>query len=206
MLRKSLFFMLLSLLLICLLVSGCWFEKEKSAVEQIEEVPEEVKEPIKLEEEKEPVKEQLEELVEEIVEEPVKQGCTDNDECEWGKKCIDGVCSTIAELYDTDCENKCNFNSVVVKTSDGETYTLNRGKSAYTAAGALSWKLLSGPDYCPGDEIIVPIEIEKLSLGKVLNKQTITVNKGDKSEAITHPKMKSISFTLEITDLNEICS
>ena len=193
--------MLLSLLLIGLLISGCWFEKVEPAVEEVPEIEKILEQEIEeIEEEK------LDEPIEVIEEELTKQGCIDNNECEWGKKCINGVCSTIAELYDTDCENKCNFDSIVVKTSDGEIYTLNRGKSAYTAAGALAWKLLSGPDYCPGDEIIVPIEIEKLSLGKILNKQTITVNKGEKSEVITHPKMKSISFTLEITDLNEVCS
>ena len=154
----------------------------------------------------EPVKETAPKPTSKKVEPAPKLGCTDTAECEANEQCIERVCSTIEELYDTDCSNKCNFDSVVIDTSDGETYTFNRGRGAYTFAGALNWKLLTGPDYCPGDKVIVPFEIEKVSYGEVLNTQTIIVSPGETSDRIDHPTISRVDFTLEVTSINEECS
>ena len=145
----------------------------------------------------------------EIIEEPVIEptGCTVNADCEMGKYCIDAECGTIADIYVTEgCTEKCNFDSVVVETSDGDVFTLNRGQGDYTAAGAIEWTLSSGPDYCQGDNVIVPVKIEKKNLGKILSEEYITVIAGETSSVITHPNMKSLSFTFEIKSVNEVCS
>ena len=104
----------------------------------------------------------VEPVVKEVVEEPIVEeliGCEVNSDCEWNKFCIDEKCGTIDDLYITEgCTKKCNFNSVVVETSDKQTFTLSRGQGDYTAAGAIEWTLASGPDYCSGsDDIIVPV-------------------------------------------------
>ena len=102
----------------------------------------------------------IEPTSEPVVEEPTILefiGCTDISECEGIEQCIEGECKTIAQLYKTDCDVTCNFNSVVVETSDGESYIFNRGQGSYSYAGALAWTLQGGPDYCKEDEIIVPI-------------------------------------------------
>ena len=148
--------------------------------------------------------------VEEIVEEPVLEEliiCQVNSDCEWNKLCIDEKCGTIDDLYVTEgCTEKCNFNSVVVETSDGDTFTLNRGQGDYTAAGAVEWTLASGPDYCPGsDDIIVPVKIKKKNIGKIISEEYRTVLVGKTSKVVTHPTIKSIAFTFRIKSVNEVC-
>jgi len=74
-----------------------------------------------------------------------------------------------------------------------------------------SWMLdkiieATGPDYCPGDDIIVPVKIKKKYLGKVVNEQYVTVLVGQKSAVVTHPNMKSIQFTFTVKSVNEVCS
>lgn len=136
----------------------------------------------------------------------VKSECTDNSECE-GMKCIDGKCKEVVELYETEnCEAKCNFKTAKIETSDGDTLTIKRGESTYTAAGALAWKLLSGPDYCEGSEVVVPIEVTKMNLGKELGKDVVTVKVGEKSSAITHPTIERIQFTVDVKEISEECS
>ncbi len=135
-----------------------------------------------------------------------EDGCKQNKDCPAGNVCIDGECGTVANLYKTEgCSKKCNFNNAVVETSDGQTFTLNRGKGDYTAAGAIEWKLVTGPDYCQGDDIIVPVMIKKKYLGKIVNEQYVTVKVGEKSEVVTHPNMKSIKFTFTVKSVNEEC-
>ena len=136
-----------------------------------------------------------------------EEGCQQNSDCPAGYACIDNECSTVADLYVTEgCTEKCNYNSIVLETSDKQTFTLNRGKGDYTAAGAIEWKLVSGPDYCPGDDIIVPVNIERKYLGEIVNEEIITVKVGEKSSVITHPNMKSIKFTFTVKSVNEECS
>jgi hypothetical protein len=130
--------------------------------------------------------------------------CEDNKECPQGKKCIGKQCRTVESLYDLNCEAKCNFKRATLRTSAGETVVLKRGESTYAYAGALQYNLLSGPDYCPGSAI-VPIQIGKVTTGKVLNTQVITLTKGEKSESLTHPKISRINFTIEVNDIAEEC-
>jgi len=136
-----------------------------------------------------------------------EEGCKQNKDCPAGNLCIDGDCGKIADLYVTEgCTQKCNFKDAVVETSDGQTFTLNRGKGDYTAAGAIEWSLSTGPDYCPGDDIIVPVKIKKKNLGKLINEQYVTVKVGEKSDVITHPNIKSIKFTFTVKSVKEECS
>jgi len=148
--------------------------------------------------------EKIKKSAETVVDEKVR--CLFNEEC-GEKKCIEGICSTMAELYEHgECLTKCNFDSATFLTSDGQELSLNRGQSTYTAAGAVAWKLLSGPDYCQDSEVVVPVELEKLNLGKVLGNEVITLKVGERSPVITHPAIKSIQFTLEVKSIAEECS
>ena len=69
----------------------------------------------------------------------------------------------------------------------------------------MEWKLVSGPDYCPGDEIIVPIQLIKKNLGKVISKEILTLHPGETTEKITHPTIKSVGFTITVEKVEEVC-
>ena len=103
--------------------------------------------------------------------------CEVNTDCLEGKECIDGECGTIAELYQTDCTNKCNYQEVIISTSDGESYTLKRGQGTYTAVGALEWKTMNVPDYCADENVVIPIKIIKKNYGKVISEEVLTLKK-----------------------------
>src|SRR3989338_5624731 len=132
--------------------------------------------------------------------------CKDNADCTGVLQCIDGSCRTVASLYKTDCDQKCNYNTVKIITSDGEPFTLNRGNGDYAYAGAVEWKLLSGPDYCPGSNSLVPIAIIKKTTGKILGEEVITIHKGETSKIITHPTIARVRFTVKVDNYTEICS
>jgi hypothetical protein len=137
----------------------------------------------------------------------LEDGCKHNQDCPAGELCIDSDCGKIADLYVTEgCTKKCNFKDAVVETSDGQTFTLNRGKGDYTAAGAIEWKLATGPDYCPGDNIIVPVSLKKKYSGEIVNEQYVKVNVSQKSAVITHPNMTSVKFTFTVKSVKEECS
>ena len=145
-----------------------------------------------------------EEQAAESLPEPVS--CEYSSDCEQGLLCIDKVCKNLASLYKTDCENKCDITGVKVETSDGEDYDLLLGQGSYTAAGALEWKLLKMPEYCPGENPLVAVSVIKKTTGKVVGEQVLTLHKGDTSEFVTHPKIKSVKFTLTLVDATEECS
>ncbi len=133
--------------------------------------------------------------------------CTHNINCSGNELCIDSKCGTIANLYQTEgCNKKCNFKEIIIKTSDEDTFTLSRGKGDYTSAGAIEWITASGPDYCQGNEVIVPVKIIKKNLGKIINEEYVTVRVGEKSKVITHPTIKTIKFTFEVKSVHEECS
>lgn len=137
----------------------------------------------------------------------VNLSCTTNMNCSEGKFCIEGNCGTIAELYETEgCEKKCNFGSIVVTTSDGETYPITKGQGSYTAAGALQWKVDSVPDYCPMEEVIAPIDIKMVNYGNVLRQYYLTLKEGETSEVMEHPVVPNIKFTVTLKSLEEKCS
>ncbi|GEM_PF-4002341 len=137
-------------------------------------------------------------------------GCQYNADCKEGLLCIDKECKTLASLYKTDCVNKCSITAVKVKTSDGEAYDLSLGQGSYTAAGALEWKLLKTPEYCkaekPGENPLVAVNIIKKTTGKVVGEQVLTLHKGDTSEVVTHPTVKSVKFTATLAEVTEKCS
>lgn len=136
---------------------------------------------------------------------PVNLSCTLTADCESGKQCIDGQCGTIEALYTTDCASTCNFEEVIISTSDGETYTLGKGQGSYTAAGALEWKLLSVPNYCTMEKVIVPLRIIAKNYGRVLGEHALTLREGETSPAITHPAIPDIEFTVTLNRVVESC-
>ncbi len=137
---------------------------------------------------------------------PANISCTLTADCEDGKQCINGQCGTIESMYNTNCASKCNFEEVVVSTSDGETYTLGKGQGSYTAAGAIEWKLLSVPNYCPMENVIVPIRFIAKNYGRIVGEYALTLHEGETSEQIIHPAIPSIEFTVTVEQVKENCS
>ena len=133
--------------------------------------------------------------------------CTFNSNCTQGSYCVEGMCTTISSLYQTaDCAQKCNFKDVVIETSDEETYTVARGQGDYTAAGALQWLVMSGPSYCKGTPVTVPINILKKNYDTIYADEVIKLKLGETSKVITHPLVKRVAFTLKVKDFKETCS
>ncbi len=147
----------------------------------------------------------LEEPAPEVQTAPVNLSCTLTADCEAGKQCLNGQCGTIEQLYQTDCISKCNFEEIIISTSDGETYTLGKGQGSYTAAGALEWKLISVPNYCPMEKVIVPIRIIAKNYGKIVGEYALTLEEGETSDQIMHPDIPSIEFTVTLDDVKEKC-
>jgi hypothetical protein len=144
---------------------------------------------------------------EEVIIEPEETSCEKKADCPQGERCIEGVCGVISDLYQTEgCTDTCNYKNVEISTSDGEEYTLNRGRGSYSYAGAIEWKLTPGPDYCQGDEVPIPITLIKKNSGEVLEQQTIVLTEGETSEVVTHPTIERISFTATIESLVETCT
>ena len=135
----------------------------------------------------------------------VNLSCTLTTDCEDGKQCIDGECGTVAQLFKTDCERKCNFEEVIISTSDGDTYTLSKGQGSYTAAGALEWKLLLVPHYCPMEKVIVPLRIIAKNYSKIVGEYALTLREGETSGQIIHPAIPSVEFTVTLDKVKEEC-
>ena len=146
----------------------------------------------------------------EPVAEPVEEDeCTVNSDCGDYKLCLEGVCGTINDVYDTHstCDSMCNFNNVLVKTSDGDEFTLSRGQGSYTGAGSIEWKLLSSAEYCLGEGATpVAIELTMKNYGEVVQEEVIILNLGEESKVITHPQIERIQFTLVVESYDETCS
>lgn len=183
--------LMLLLLVIFLFLVGCEQAQIKNEATEIAQATKTLPEP-EVKEAAEPIKEVL--------------GCEYNSECEQGLLCINKECKVLADFYKTDCDNSCTITGVSVKTSDGEEYNLNLGQGSYTAAGALEWKLMKTPDYCQGEDPLVAVNIIKKTTGKVVGEQVLTLRKGETSEVITHPSVKSVKFTATLTEVSESCS
>ena len=130
--------------------------------------------------------------------------CQQNSDCASGLMCIEEVCGKIADLYKIDCDETCKINEVVVLTSDDESYTISLGQGSYTMAGALNWKLLSTPQYCP-DSTLVPIKISSKSGGKTISEHVITLEEAEESKPILHALAEESTFTLTIDEVTEEC-
>ncbi len=131
--------------------------------------------------------------------------CLDRADCGGGIDCIDRRCGTIAELYGTECEEKCHFNQIVVSTSDGEEYTLSPGEGSYSYAGALEWQFVSPPEHCPGSDALVPIRLIKKANSQIVGEEVITLKEGSTSRAITHPTIRKVSFKVTLESIEDNC-
>lgn len=133
--------------------------------------------------------------------------CTDNNQC-GGEYCIDNTCRSLATIYkgSPQCDKMCNYYSVRIGTSDGETYSIKPNKGSYTAAGALEWKVLSAPDHCEGERVVIPLMITTKDTGNILGERIITLREGEKSDALTHPTIPHISFKLKVSSVFELCN
>jgi hypothetical protein len=143
----------------------------------------------------------------ELMAEQMESTCSVNTDCVEGKQCIGGSCSTVAELYTTEgCDSMCNYNNVKIATNDGESYALSRGQGSYSYAGAISWKVLTGPDYCQGESTVVPIEIEKKNTGEIVSAEVIVLKVGETSAIIKHPDIARVAFAITLDSIDETCS
>tara|TARA_Y100000310_G_C20583344_1_gene764116 strand:+ start:213 stop:788 length:576 start_codon:yes stop_codon:yes gene_type:complete len=185
------------LIILCLLLIGC---TEPEIIDE-ESTPESAE--IK----KQTGSSEVEEVVEESVPEEivVNKTCTQDLECTGTERCIDGTCGLLNAINNQECVSKCTYKSANIETSDGDILTLKRGESTYTAAGAVAWKLLNPGEYCPGEDVRIPIQIEKVNYGKILSTQVLTTKINEVSEEVNHPTVKSVKFTLKVVDLEEEC-
>ncbi len=134
--------------------------------------------------------------------------CHDHQQC-GTNKCINNIC-TPPTYYSTpldSCSKVCNYYSLDVLTSDGETYTIRPGEGSYTAAGALDWTVMKTPNHCIEESVIVPIEIgRKKTGGKIINTEIITLSKGGTSATLKHAFVPKLAFTLTLDKVNELCA
>jgi hypothetical protein len=137
--------------------------------------------------------------------EPIDLSCTTKTDCAQGEYCIDGTCGTLAEQYESDCASKCNYASAEVTTSDDQDFTINRGQGSYTLAGAIEWKLMSVPDYCKGDDFVVPIKLLMKDKGKVISEVVTMTKLNQASKTVTHPNIPYAEFTLTVKSIEETC-
>lgn len=139
---------------------------------------------------------------------PVQGQCIDNAQCNYGEYCINSQCTSLNSIYQGkgDCSKLCNYYTLHISTSDGESYNVKPKKGSYTAAGALEWKILEMPDHCKGEPAIVPVNIIKKKTGSILNEHVILLRSGQTSQPQTHPEIPGISFTLKVDEIFEICS
>ncbi|MBI2112642.1 hypothetical protein HYT52_03860 [Candidatus Woesearchaeota archaeon] len=133
--------------------------------------------------------------------------CTDNLQCSDGKLCINQKCTSVDELYQGSeiCDKQCAYYSTRILTSDKESYYLQPGKGSYTAAGAVEWKLLATGKHCNGEEAIIPVKLIYKNQGKILGEEVITLHSGESSRAITHPQISSVTFSLTLDEVYEVC-
>ncbi|PIN73667.1 hypothetical protein COV20_05595 [Candidatus Woesearchaeota archaeon CG10_big_fil_rev_8_21_14_0_10_45_16] len=142
-----------------------------------------------------------------VIEEPQETApvsCVYDNECPQGDLCIDSSCQKLDDLYAGNCEKKCSFKSATLLTSDGETLTLKKSQGSYTAAGAVEWKVISFPDYCPGS-FKLPVKVLMKNAGKVLGEYALLLDEGQSSQAIKHPTISRVNFQLTLTDVEEEC-
>lgn len=216
--------MILIFLLSVIMLSSCQGEEQIVDTEEVkEEIQEEIQEIVEDQVEEvvnnslEAVEETVEEVQEEVLEELIQveetveeeKGCSTKADCAWDQHCINNECGKMVEVYDTEseCEEKCNFDNVVIKTSDGDELTLSRGKGSYTAAGALEWSLMSSADYCKGEEdTLVAVKLKKKTFGEIVEEEVITLEVDEESDPIKHPDIERIEFTLEVESIDETCS
>ncbi|MDP3640248.1 MAG: hypothetical protein Q8R53_03540 [Nanoarchaeota archaeon] len=139
-----------------------------------------------------------------------EQACVRTEDCSEKLECIDGSCQTLASLYEIDYENNCpatcTLQSVQLRTSDGEDYSLRRGQGSYTAAGALAWEVMGTPVYCSGETPLVPIKFIKKTTGTVIEAEIVTLHKGETTRIITHPLIPRVQFTITVKDVEEECT
>src|SRR3989338_5446650 len=139
--------------------------------------------------------------------------CTSTADCPEGTVCVDSVCGVIEkaetvlceqnsdcgsleEMYlPQTCDAACKVTRVLVKTSGGESYDYVPGKGSYTAAGALEWRLVRGPNHCAG-EAKVPVQIVLRQYGNIISERYITLEKETESKKLTHPGVSTLAFTL----------
>ena len=133
--------------------------------------------------------------------------CNDNRECKVGLYCISNKCTSLGSLYtgEGDCSKLCSYYAIKMLTSDGENYNLKPKQGSYTGAGALEWKILQMPQYCKGEQPIVPINIIKKQTGQVVSEEVVLLHEGEKSPILTHPTISKLMFMLTVADVFESC-
>ncbi|MBI2668417.1 hypothetical protein HYX14_01105 [Candidatus Woesearchaeota archaeon] len=133
--------------------------------------------------------------------------CTDNLQCSSDEYCVNKKCTALSSLYKGSpvCDKMCNYYTMNIKTSDGESYSVKPKQGSYTCVGALEWKIMEAPDHCKGEKAVVPIKIIKKAPGKILSEEVITLSRRQTSQTITHPTVKC-SLTLTVEEIYELCN
>ncbi|HLD73041.1 MAG TPA: hypothetical protein VJA23_05660 [Candidatus Nanoarchaeia archaeon] len=112
--------------------------------------------------------------------------------CAKDNQCDDHISETSDTCLATKTGSFCVYQPLV------EEYTLKPKQGSYSTVGATEWKILESPDYCQGEQAVVPIKIIYKKGREILSEEIITLREREISEDITHPLYQEVSFKLKV--------
>ena len=118
-------------------------------------------------------------------------------ECKTNGQCNDYISETNDVCSVTEEESYCLHTPLI------EVYDLKPKQGSYAAAGAIEWKILESPNYCSGEQAVVPIKIIKKNGQEVLSEEIISLRDREISDFITHPLYEGVSFRLKIDKIGK---
>lgn len=123
-------------------------------------------------------------------------------ECESNSDCNDDIAETQDSCLSK--EVKYGKESYCIHKPLVEDYRLKPRQGSYTAMGALEWKILDMPQYCKGEQPIVPIKLSYKKTGEIIREDVITLKLGE-SKVLTHPEYSDPLGTLVVSKIFELC-
>ncbi|GEM_PF-2356367 len=112
--------------------------------------------------------------------------------CAKDNQCDDHISETSDICLTTKTGSFCIYQPLV------EEYTLKPKQGSYSTVGATEWKILESPDYCEGEQAVVPIKIIYKKGREILSEEIITLREREISEDIIHPLYQEVSFKLKV--------
>lgn len=112
--------------------------------------------------------------------------------CAKDNQCDDYISETADTCLATKTGSFCVYQPLV------EEYTLKPKQGSYSTVGATEWKILESPDYCQGEQAVVPIKIIFKNGKEILSEEIITLREREISEDIIHPLYQGVSFKLKV--------
>lgn len=123
-------------------------------------------------------------------------------ECESNSDCNDDIAETQDSCLSK--EVKYGKESYCIHKPLVEDYRLKPRQGSYTAMGALEWKILDMPQYCKGEQPIVPIKLIYKKTGEIIREDVVTLKQGE-SKVLIHPEYPQPLGTLVVSKIFELC-